>query len=113
MIYTSYTEFNFADDLRDSFSYEASRVIFEYLDDADYDIEFDEASICGQFTEYDSLAELCEDYEAELSNYLPDRDEAEDDRAYEYDDIEKALDSVGAWYRVLKNGSVVIDVESF
>ena len=85
---TTITEHQFVDEMiKHSFSYEGSKVLFEYLEEIeDPNIEFDPISIRCEYSEYENFAEIQENYRsldinsiAELREYttvleIPDND---------------------------------------
>lgn len=60
------TAFHNCDGRGEQFSYEALRVIFDYLeqlsDEIQEDIELDVIALCCEYAEYESLEELQKDY---------------------------------------------------
>tara|TARA_R100001594_G_scaffold85704_1_gene120175 strand:- start:34 stop:318 length:285 start_codon:yes stop_codon:yes gene_type:complete len=85
---TTITKHQFVDEMiKHSFSYEGSKVLFEYLEEIeDPNIEFDPISIRCEYSEYENFAEIQENYRsldinsiAELREYttvleIPDND---------------------------------------
>ena len=67
------TEYEFVDRMtKESFSYEGSVALFNYLeeleDDCGEQIEFDPVSLRGEFAEYRTVAECCDDYGDDINN---------------------------------------------
>ncbi len=57
---------SFGDSYKDNFSYEGKRALFDYLEnyeeETDEEIELDPVALCCEYTEYESLKELQENY---------------------------------------------------
>ena len=57
------TENQFTDEMvKHGFSYEGTKVLFEYLDESNPNAEFDPVGIRCEFSEYDNLEEIQEQY---------------------------------------------------
>lgn len=86
---------------RDYYSYEALEHIMNFYDEIDENTEFDPIAICGEWTEYEDLEELYNNY----SSYIDvdeNLDEDDDDR-FNLDRLEAET----YVYR-LKNGHILI-----
>ncbi len=68
-------------DRKENFSYEGLKLLFEYLEemeeDAGIEIELDVVGLCCEYSEYESLEEIAENYgiegeEDEIEEYLMD-----------------------------------------
>lgn len=120
MIYIELTQSQFADYLSEDFNTYAAYAIFDFFEELGEDYSLDIPALRGTFTEYESLTELFNDWCSYLAEYLPEEDEDEaeerekneEDREIEDGEIESALDDSGAWYRILDDGSVLLDTDS-
>ena len=90
----------------DQFSHEALDAIFDYLEDADPDLELDVIGVCCDFSEYDSAIKAAEDCGFDK----PEREDGETDDEYEDRIEEEARDWLEKKTTVLDAGcgSVVI-----
>jgi len=59
-------EDSFSDQYKDNFSYEGKRALFDYLENYEEEtgeqIELDPVALCCEYTEYENLKELKENY---------------------------------------------------
>ena len=74
------TEYTFTNTMiKHGFSYEGTKALFDHLEqyeqDCDHELEFDPIAFCGEFSEYEDMAEFHGDYD---KDDFPDLDALKD-----------------------------------
>ena len=67
------TEYTFTNTMiKHGFSYEGAKALFDHLEqyeqDCDHELEFDPIAFCGEFSEYEDLADFQADYGEEYES---------------------------------------------